>query len=95
MTVTTESKRIEMKVPARVKAKLVKDSKACGLTCTDYLTQLIMGYSPGIFNPDICRLMEAIDSLHFLCPDPGTSRKIDSVLNDIRTHLMLPQKGGD
>ena len=94
MATDSEMKRIEMKVPEKVKTKLVRDSKACGLTITDYVTQLVMGYSPQSFNPDICRLMEAIDSLHFLCTGGETDAAVNDVLLDIRRTLILPQRGG-
>ena len=95
MTEKTETKRLDLRVPVRVSNKLTADAKRCGLTKTEYLTQLIQGYTPRAYNPNVCRLLEAVDSLYSFCPDAETSAAIRAFLYDARRELLLPLKGGN
>ena len=96
MTKEIPMARLEARIPANVKSRLQKNAAECGLNTTEYLTQLIMGYTPRSFSPDICRLLEAIDHLHNDYPitDAESHARLRALESDIRNTLILPSKGG-
>lgn len=94
MKAKPETKRLDLRLSLRVSSKLEADAKRCGLTKTEYLSQLIMGYTPRAYDPNICRLLEAVDSLYTFCSDAETSEAIRAFLYDARRELLLPLKGG-
>ena len=94
MTNTKETKRLDLRLPVRISNKLTADAKRCGLSKTEYLSQLIMGYTPRAFSPNICRLLEAMDSLFSFCSDAETKDAVRAFLYDARRELLLPVKGG-
>lgn len=94
MKTKTETKRLDLRLPLRISSKLEADAKRCGLSKTEYLSQLILGYTPRAYDPNVCRLLEAVDSLYSFCPDAETSAAIRAFLYDARRELLLPMKGG-
>ena len=94
MKTKTETKRLDLRLPLRISSKLEADAKRCGLSKTEYLSQLILGYTPRAYDPNVCRLLEAVDSLYSFCSDAETSAAIQAFLYDARRELLLPMKGG-
>ena len=94
MTKQTETKRLDLRLPSRISNKLAADAKRCGLSKTEYLSQLIMGYTPRAYDPNVCRLLESVDSLRDFCSDAETKDAIRAFLYDARRELLLPVKGG-
>jgi hypothetical protein len=89
----TKSKRTEIRLSEKEKAKLEDYAARCGLPLSEYLRQRGLGYEPRPLLPD--EFYRFYSQLCDLCNYPmsaGVEAALLELIIDIRRELMLPKK---
>ena len=88
-----KDKRVELRLPAKEKEQLEQLAKKCGLSLSEYLRKIGLGYEPGPFLDD--RFYAAYSKLceiSNLPLQPDTEAVLIAILNDLQQSLFLPRK---
>ena len=88
--------RIELRVTQSEKKKIAKLAESCGLSQSEYVRQMALGYAPRMVLPDVffhfyqtlCRLCDEVaDKV-----SPDTEQRLLDMVDDIQRQLLLPEK---
>ena len=86
--------RIELRVTQSEKKKIARLAESCGLSQSEYVRQRTLGYAPRTVLPDV--FFDFYNKLYELCNTvgftPETENKLLSLIDEIRSELLLPRK---
>ena len=88
--------RIELRVTQSEKNRIARLAESCGLSQSEYVRQMALGYAPRMVLPDVffhfyqmlCRLCDEVADKVF----PNTERRILETVDEIQRQLLLPEK---
>ena len=87
--------RIVFRVTDQEKKKIAVLAKKCGLSMSEYVKQLALGYPPQPIIPEcVFLLLEKIGQLQDLAASPEMDAAICTLLKEISDTLLLPRKEG-
>ena len=86
--------RIDIRVNQKDKDKIKRFAEKCNLSISEYLVQRALGYEPITVLPDV--FFDFYNKLCDLCNTAGftpeTENKLLSLIDEIHSELLLPQK---
>ena len=86
--------RIDIRVNQKDKDKIKRFAEKCNLSISEYLVQRALGYEPITVLPDV--FFDFYNKLRDLCNTAGftpeTENKLLSLIDEIHSELLLPQK---
>ena len=86
--------RIAVRVSAKEKERIQAKARKCGLSTTEYVKQRALGYEPRGVPPNVLFvLLEKLGELADKTSSPKLDQKIDMLLRQIASALLLPEKG--
>lgn len=84
---------ITLRLNPAEKERIRRTAERCGLSTSEYMKQRALHYEPKTVPPEaLFHLQEAIGNLQDLSSSPETDRKIQVVLEEIISTLILPGK---
>ena len=86
--------RIAVRVTAKEKERIQAKARKCGLSTTEYVKQRALGYEPRRVPPNVLFvLLEKLGELADKTNSPELDEKIEALLQQIASVLLLPEKG--
>ena len=86
--------RIAVRVTATEKERIQATARKCGLSATEYMKQRALGYEPRGVPPNVLFiLLEKLGELADQTNSPELDEEIRSLLQQIASALLLPEKG--
>ena len=86
--------RIAVRVTAKEKERIQTKARKCGLSTTEYVKQRALGYEPRGVPPNVLFvLLEKLGELADQTNSPELDEEIRSLLQQIASALLLPEKG--
>ena len=86
--------RIAVRVTAKEKGRIQAKARKCGLSTTEYVKQRALGYEPRGVPPNILFVfLEKLGELSDKTNSPELDEAIRSLLQQIASALLLPEKG--
>ena len=86
--------RIAVRVSAKEKERIQAKARKCGLSTTEYVKKRALGYEPRGVPPNVLFvLLEKLGELADKTSSPKLDQKIDMLLRQIASALLLPEKG--
>ena len=93
--ITGKDIRISVRVTEKEKQKIQSKARKCGISTTEYVKQRALGYEPKGLVPDaLFLLLEKIGDLEDKSTSAELNEKIDKLLKDIASSLLLHEKDG-
>ena len=86
--------RIAVRVTAKEKERIQTKARKCGLSTTEYVKQRALGYEPRAVPPNVLFvLLEKLGELADKTNSPELDKKIEALLQQMASTLLLPEKG--
>jgi len=86
--------RIVVRVTAKEKERIQAKARKCGLSTTEYVKQRALGYEPRGVPPNVLFVfLEKQGELSDKTNSPELDKKIEALLQQIASALLLPEKG--
>ena len=86
--------RIAVRVTAKEKERIHAKARKCGLSTREYVKQRALGYEPRGVPPNVLFvLLEKLGELADKTNSPELDEAIRSLLQQIASALLLPEKG--
>ena len=86
--------RIAVRVTAKEKERVQAKARKCGLSTTEYVKQRAWGYEPRGVPPNVLFIfLEKLGELADKASSPELDEEIRSLLQQIASALLLPEKG--
>ena len=86
--------RIAVRVTTKEKERIQAKARKCGLSTTEYMKQRALGYEPRGVPPNVLFvLLEKLGELADKTSSPKLDEKIEALLQQIASTLLLPERG--
>ncbi|MGN0464257.1 MAG: plasmid mobilization protein [Acutalibacteraceae bacterium] len=88
-----KTKRIELRVTEKEKAKILKLAKSCGLSTSEYVKQRALGFEPKAVLPDVFyHFCEKVDELMEQNLGDEVNDRIIELMARLENELIKPRK---